>query len=542
MKILGIQEYGPDASAALVENNKVLFAAEEERFNRIKHYAGFSFNGDAPTNSIDFCSSKGHDKIANGWNMKPKDTFNLLIRGAINNITNRGSRHAQAYSIKNTLLGHSIGLLRRKFFLNKLGSNMINHHRAHAAFARVSGFKKANVIVVDGAGERESISLFSYNNNQIELIKSFDFKSSLGQLYEYVTYLLGLGFFGEGKTMALSSFGKYNEKFNDLIRIDKNKAEIKINWKKAKKLNKFSRNEPEPITAIHKDIAFMLQYQLEKTVEFLKDYLYNKTGYKNLCVSGGVALNCKMNSFLFNSDNVKEIYVPSAPHDGGVSLGAAIELTSKESYPLEKLTSAYHGPSFNNQYIKEFMDNNKIKYEILENVESEAAHLISKGNIIGWFQGNMEFGPRALGNRSILSDPTNPQIKDRVNKTKHRYLWQPLAPAILEEKQSKYFEEKQSSHFMSFALKIKEKKKDEIPSVCHIDKTARIQTVSKTTNPIFYKLISEFNKVSGTPIILNTSFNSKGVPIVCTPQDAYSEFRKMGLDCLIMNNFLIRKN
>jgi len=272
----------------------------------------------------------------------------------------------------------------------------------------------------------------------------------------------------------------------------------------------------------------------------LVEELYEQTGYKNLCLAGGVALNCKMNFALLNSDFVKDMYIPSSPNDAGTSLGAALEVANKHGAKFKRLDYAYLGPEYGDEEIEKCVKGSNLKFEYYKDIEGVAAELISKGYVVGWFQGRMEFGPRALGNRSILADPTNPKIADKVNNIKHREKWRPLAPSISEERMGKYFEKPYPSPFMSLTFQVKEEKQKEIPSVTHVDGSARVQTVNRKTNPKFYKVIKEFGRITGTPVILNTSFNDMGQPIVMTPKDAIESFKRMNLDYLAIGNYLVK--
>jgi len=292
------------------------------------------------------------------------------------------------------------------------------------------------------------------------------------------------------------------------------------------------------------DIAASLQHSLNKVTLSLVKELYEITGYKNLCLAGGVALNCSMNSFLLNSDYVKNIFIQPAANDAGTALGAALELAHSEGIKFKEMKHAYLGPSYTNEQIKAALKKSKLNYNYYKDIEGKAAELLSKEKILAWFQGKMEFGPRALGNRSILADPSSKEIRDKVNKIKQRELWRPLAPSILEEQAKNYFINTVKSPFMTLTFRVKPEKKQEIEGVIHIDDTARLQTVSKETNKTFYNLVKDFYKLKGLPLLLNTSFNSRGIPIVMAPDDAISEFiklNKLGMDYLVIGNYLVEK-
>lgn len=543
MDIIGIQEFGHDTSAVLLEDNKIKLAIEEERINRVKHSSGFSFGGGAPLDSLKYClknCNSSIDRYSFGWDITANTIFNLIKRGLINKVTGQGTV-MEGVSFSKLTYGHTIGLWKRKNFLASFGkskASFIDHHLSHAASAyRCSGFKNANILVLDGAGEKNSTSLYVGKTGNISKLKSFPAINSLGQLYESITSILGMGMFGEGKTMGLAPYGRYNDFYSDILEI--NRGEYFVKWNKVKKLKMYERGEGE-ITKEHKDIAATLQAELEKTALMLVEQLYKQTGYKNLCLAGGVALNCKMNSALLNPDFVNDIYIPSAPHDAGTALGAALEVAYNQGCRFDKLDTACLGPGYTNEEIKNELKKHKLDFSYHKDIEGAAAELISKGNVIGWFQGRMEFGPRALGNRSILADPTNSKIADRVNDIKHREKWRPLAPSVIEEKMGKYFERPYPSPFMSLAFQVKEEKQKEVLAVVHVDGSARVQTVSKNVNPRFYRLIKEFSKLKGVPVVLNTSFNDKNQPIVMTPKDAVESFKRMGLDKLVIGDYVIK--
>lgn len=547
MNILGIHEWGHETSSSLIRKGSVT-AVEEERFSRIKHQNGFSFGGSAPVLSIEFClKSQGIcldeiDIAAIPWKFSKAGYIGFVKRGMLN-ILKRQSTLASYTRYRNIVYGHTIGIIKRKRFLNQFNNlNFVKHHLAHASSSyRLSNFKKSNIIVVDAAGEDSSTSLF-IGNEEIELYKSFPAHNSLGQLYSYITCLLGLGKFGEGKTMALSSFGAFSNDFAQMLKT--NKAGYYVDWDFVRKLKKYKRINNGILKKEHKDIAATLQVKMEEALLNLSRKLYEITGYKSLCLAGGVALNCKINSVLLNSDCVKNMFITPAPNDAGTSLGAALEIAYQNGIKVNKLGNNYFGPCYTDKGIKNTLSkyNNKIKYESYDNIGNKAAELISKGKIIGWFQSKLEFGPRALGNRSILADPTNRKIKDMVNKLKHREAWQPLAPSILENKMIVYFDDPHPSPFMSLVFQVKEDRMNEIPAVAHVDESARVQTVSKANNPRFHMLIKEFEKITGIPLLLNTSFNDKGQPIICSPDDAIETFLRMKLDYLVIGDWLISSN
>jgi len=545
INILGLNTLLHDVGCGLITNNTINYAIEEERLSRIKHHEGFLFGGGAPELSMNKCLKKINYKIENvafGWDVNYFKSLKLFYGNLYNLIiplTNKRLLNESSCSIFKLFFYY-----KRYFdFVKKIKRNIKNvyfvpHHLAHSASVyRTSGYKKCNVLVLDASGEKSSISLYIGKKGSLQLFKDFQLSSSIGNLYHSVTRLISMGYYGEGKTMGLAPYGKVDKKF-ELIQLNKNN--FKIDYHKLLRiailLNK--KNSLE----LKRNIAATLQAELEETTLMLAEQLYEQTGYKNLCVAGGVALNCKMNSALLNSDFVNNIYTSSAPHDAGVALGAALEVAIQQGHKFNILNHAYLGPKYSKSEIEMELKKSNLKFEYYSDIEGIAAELISEGYIIGWFQGRMEFGPRALGNRSILANPTNPKIADKVNDIKHRERWRPLAPSILEEKVGKYFEKPYPSPFMSLTFQVKKEKQKEIPAVTHIDGSARVQTVNRRSNPQFYKLIKEFKKLSGVPLVLNTSFNDKDEPIVMSPKDAIASYKNMALDFLIIGNYLVKKN
>lgn len=565
MNILGINEYAHDVSVSLIVDNNLVAAVEEERFTKEKHQIGFlRALGKPPINSINWAlnfaniSIKDIDKIAYSWNFKPSlpntiknmfvSYFNNRKRSQNKRIMNRLYKESFLLRYPNQMDGYlgkintalSEYLLRSNFIKNTFGKipiEYVRHHLAHASSAfRASGFSKSNVIVIDGRGENESTSLYIAKDNKIEKIKSFPVENSFGALFEVITKsILGMGKFEAGKTMGLSSYGKPRKEFLKIIKILKGK--YSINWNEVKKLMKYRYVKGE-FTEEQKDIAATLQQVLDDASLELTKYLYEMSGYKNLCLAGGVTFNCNMNAYLLDSDYVKDIFIQPAANDAGTSLGAALEV-SKTNFKMEHV---YWGQEYSNDEIKKILDRNKIKYNYYDDIEGITAELINNNKIIGWFQGRMEFGPRALGNRSILANPTNPKMKEIINYyVKHREWWRPFAPSVIEEKMGKWFNKPYPSPFMLLNFEVLEDKRKEIPAVTHFDGTARVQSVNKKINKRYYNLLKNLEKINGVPIVLNTSFNDRE-PILRTPEECLKTFFTTGLDCLVIENYLIKKN
>jgi carbamoyltransferase len=425
--------------------------------------------------------------------------------------------------------------IKRKYgFLPKV--RFIEHHISHAASAfRCSGFKKANIITIDGIGGLTSISLKVGNGKEMEIIKDIMFPNSLGALYSTVTEILGFKPGNdEGKIQALASYGKPIVDFSDAVKTKKGDFKLDLD----RLTVKFPMMNKNPLTEQHKNIAASLQEILEKSVLNLVEYLYEITGYKQLCLAGGVALNSTMNGVLLQSDFVDDIFIQPAAGDNGAILGAALELANSKI----KMEHVYWGPQYSNEQIEKELKECKLKYEFYDDICGVTSELLAKGKICGWHQGRCELGARALGNRSILADPSDPKMKDKINnEVKHREPWRPFAPSILAESTDDYLVGNYPTPFMILCFRIKDEKVNELISSLHIDKTARPQNVVKSVNPKFYELIKDFGKETGIPAVLNTSFNIQGEPIVCSPRDSIRTFMGTGLDYLAIGDFLVKK-
>ena len=297
------------------------------------------------------------------------------------------------------------------------------------------------------------------------------------------------------------------------------------------------------ITQEQKDLAASLQNALEESMLNVAREAFECTGIRKFCLAGGVTLNCNANSRIANADFCDELFVQPAASDGGVALGAALEAASRvEPGPVgEKMETAYWGPGYSDSEIEQVLKDAKVRYEKHHNIEEVTARLVAGGNIVGWFQGRMEIGPRALCNRSILADPSVHGIQDRVNQVKHRELWRPFAPVVTEEDGAKYFEHYRVSPFMLLTFYVKGEFQKRLSGITHVDGSSRIQTVNAKQNPRMYKVLKEFEKLKGMPVLMNTSFNDVGEPIVCTPKDALKCFYGTGFDALVMGTFLVKK-
>jgi len=382
--------------------------------------------------------------------------------------------------------------------------------------------------------------------------------NSLGRAYSQFTQYLGFKTNNdEYKVMGLASYGKPTYDLSKLIKITKNGYEVEPSYfynysftkrkydvsKLAKAFGQARKDDNQRIDDRHKNIAASIQKRLEDVGLHLVKKAIEKTNNKNLCLAGGVALNCKMNGEILQSGLIEDIYVQPVANDAGTALGAALELYAKLGYKSKfKMDHVYWGNEYSKEQIEEALKKSKLKYTYYDDIEGETAKEISKGNIIGWFQGRMEVGPRALGNRSILANPTIKGMDDKVNiEIKFREKWRPFCPSMLESAKEEYLEGAHETPFMILTFNVKKDKRKEIPSVTHIDGTARPQTVRKETNPKYWKLIKSFESESGTPVLMNTSFNIKGDTIVRTPDDAIRTFLNTGMNVLSIGNYMVKK-
>lgn len=559
MNILGISCFYHDSAACLIKNGKIIAAVEEERFTQHKHETNF------PINSINYCLSESKITINDidfiSFYEKPLIKFERIL-------TQHIDKFPKSFVAFNKSMPSWITKkLRIQTIIKKLGYKkniiFIPHHLSHAAAAYLpSNFKESAIFTCDGVGEWTTTTLGVGKNNKIHLIKEIKFPHSLGLLFSTITTYLGFkANNGEGKIMGLASYGdpnRYYEKFKRIIEV-KVDGSFTLDMKyfsfdhKMQMFNKNlinllgpNRNKINKINKRHMDIAASLQKITEEIIFKCLNYLHEITKSNNLCYSGGLALNSVLNGKIKKNTPFKNIFIPPSPSDSGSSMGVALYtynsiLKNKKRIILK---DTYLGPEFNNDEVKEILIKNNITFIELkdENLIKTTAKLIFENNIIGWFQGRMEFGPRALGNRSILANPCNPKMKDVINKkVKHRESFRPFAPVVTYEDTKNYFENDYEVKFMEFVFKIKEDKIKRIPAVSHIDGTGRLQTIKREQNPRYYDLIKKFEELSKVPILLNTSFNIKGRPIVCTPLDAYNCMMETKIDYLVLGNYLLSK-
>jgi carbamoyltransferase len=562
--------FGHDAAAAIIRDGRIIACAAEERFNRSKYSLNLAGNTLLPQNAIRYClqtagiSVDKIDYVAHYCNFNPS-----VIDQRLNLLKPFISSHdceyvADAYqAVYRLMMDGSILLDQFERMLGKAPKNFIQvkHHQAHAASAYYpSGFNKSIILTLDGTGETESSLLAVGQDHQIHEYHQTFLPTSLGTLYLILTVYLGFKSLGdEYKVMGLAGYGKsqrYRKFFKSLITL-KNYGSYTMDRLVCPEFKQFlvdslgpARSAQDPLEQRHADIAAALQETLQETILHTLRYARYSLGIDRLCMAGGVALNSMMNGAIARSGLFKEIFVQPAAGDEGCSLGAALytyyRAPSGNNFFSGQLQDVYLGPSFDDNEIAWALETNRsrVSWTKPHDLIKLAAAEIARGHIIGWFQGRMEFGPRALGNRSILADPRDPYMKDRLNaRIKHREGFRPFAPAVIEEEAENYFDmgSLKNSPYMLFVVPVKYSKRGEIPAVTHVDGTARVQTVNRKSNLRFWKLLKEFKRITGLPVILNTSFNVMNEPIVCTPEDALRCFLSTDIDWLAIGDYLVKK-
>ena len=586
MNILGISAFYHDSAACLVQDGRIASAAQEERFTRKKHDQAF------PKNAINYCLESNNlvssdlDFVA--FYDKPFLKFERILETYLSFAPSGISSFIKAIPL----------WIKEKLWMKEFIKTELNyegqivfsqHHQSHAASAFFpSPYQEAAFLTLDGVGEWATASFGVGKDNKINIQAEINFPHSLGLLYSAFTYYVGFRVnSGEYKLMGLAPYGE--PKYKDLILSElmdlKEDGSFKLNMKyfnycvgltmvnkKFEKLFGGKPRKPESkLTQRDMDLARSVQVVTEEVVLRMVKHIYKKTGQKNLCLAGGVALNCVANGRIIRESPIDNLWIQPAAGDAGGALGAAL-FTWYQYLESERVTNgikdsqrgSYLGPAFENSDIVNYLNQNDVSYTQLKDdqIPEVIADLIAQQKVIGWFQGQMEFGPRALGARSIIGDPRSPKMQEIMNlKIKFRESFRPFAPSILKEKVTDFFDINQESPYMLLVAPIKQEIRSKIddnqdklfgldklnlirstiPAVTHVDYSARVQTVDEATNPLYYKMIKKFNDKYGCPIVINTSFNVRGEPIVCTPKDAYLCFMRTNIDYLIIGNCLIEK-
>ncbi|MEK6334897.1 MAG: carbamoyltransferase [Acidobacteriota bacterium] len=616
MYILGINAYHGDAAAALIQDGRIVAAVEEERFNRIKHCAGF------PVESIKYCLSAAgigiedvehvgisrdpsahlHKKILRAGQraakelvggrqqtggrtqiatVEPEETHLGSLAAEPNGnghgpkllqqIADRLRNAARVRDLRDEL-AKALGLPRTKISAQ---FHNVEHHRAHLASAFfVSPFDRAALLSLDGFGDFISTMWGVGEGNSIKVLGQVEYPHSLGIVYTATTQFLGFPHYGdEGKVMGLAPYGKpsFIETFRDVVRTEPN-GQFRLNldyFRHASEGVEMTWNEGSPrigkiftdqfrsafgpprdpqheLTQRHRDLAASLQLRLEEVAFHVLNHLHRETGLSDLGLAGGVAYNSVMNGKILLNTPFRRVFVQPASGDSGTALGVCYQVWNQllKQTRSEVLEGSYTGPEFSNEEIVAELERANLKFERLTNQEVtvRAARDIADGEVVGWFQGRLEFGPRALGNRSIVVDPRRTDMKDILNaRIKKRESFRPFAPSILAEHVGDYFEQTHPAPTMLMVYQIKPARRGEIPAVTHVDGSGRLQTVSRSINARYYGLIEEFYRITGVPVVLNTSFN-EDEPIVCSPLDAIECFRRTRMDVLYLGNHVVRRN
>ncbi len=561
MKILGISCFYHDAAACLLDGGRVVAACQEERLSRKKH------DWDFPRRAIRYCLEEGGLKAgeldAVGFYDKPFIKFERILETYIATWPKGWASFLKALPLwvkQKIWMSH---LIRKE--LNYEGALYFGeHHLSHAASGfYASGFDEAAILTVDGVGEWATTSIAHGKGLDIDILEEIHFPHSLGLLYSTFTYFLGFKVnSGEYKVMGLAPYGR--PRFYDLILeklIDlREDGSFKLNQsyftytyglkmageRFAKLFGISPRSYETPLEEIHFDIAASIQKVCDEAMLRMARHAYELTKSRRLCLAGGVALNCVSNGRILRDGPFKEIFIQPAAGDAGGAYGVAsfISHALLREPRAPRWEHAFIGPGFSDEEIQRLLDREGAVYERFENggLIPAVARKIAEGKVVGWVQGRMEFGPRALGHRSILADPRDPKMKDTVNlKIKFRETFRPFAPAVLEEECPNYFQLKEESPFMLLVAPVREDRRV-IPSVTHVDGSARIQTINKNQDGLFYDLIQEFREQTGVPVMINTSFNVRGEPIVCTPEEAWRCFMRTKMDYLLMGPFLLDKS
>jgi carbamoyltransferase len=573
MYTLGINAAFHDCSACLVEDGVVRAAAEEERFSRVKHgKRPLPFTvWQLPFHAIAYCLEQAGivmadvDHVAYAYDpwlqlgrSSARDQVCLPLEPSAAGASAPWEALGLAYVVNapRQLAGgapHHLGhLFRRPGAQPAWRWHFVEHHRAHEASACLaSPFDVAAVLVMDGRGERACTSYGVYEGGRLRRIAQVDFPHSLGLLYEDVTAHLGfLHSSDEYKVMALASYGRPRSlpRLRELVRYtgDGGYEVARADWTEV-----FGppRARGAALRPQHLDAASSLQAILEETVLEMAGWLHARTGARNLCMAGGVALNCVLNSRLREQGPFENIWIQPAAGDAGTALGAALDVDAAERGAAAAQTPsrwtmdhAFLGPAFSEAEIEQALRQSGLRYRRARDLAGECAQLLGQGRVLAWFQGRMEFGPRALGARSILASPLDPGMQERLNGIKDREDFRPVAPAVPEESAAEWFVDGRPSPFMLFVDRVRPDKAARIPAVCHVDGSARVQTVARRQDPLFHALLRAFGERTGVSVLVNTSFNTRGAPIVCTPRDAIEAFCTTPLDALAIGPFLLEKH
>lgn len=578
MNILGINAYHGNASAAIVCDGRLVAAVEEERFNRVKYAAGF------PSHAIRYClreaglELKDIDHVAVPRNPYARLGTKLFYAMRMPTFARERVKVLAKFTGIPQALAQAFETDPEKIAAK---FHRVEHHQAHLASAFfVSPFERAALLSADGLGDFASTMWGSGDGNRMKIDGAIAFPHSLGLFYSAVTQYLGFLKFGdEYKVMGLAAYGEAAQldALRDFVRTNGNGFRLgleyfthhrtgpEMSWAEADKtpaLGKLfseamerrlgpKRNPEEPLEQRHRNLASALQARLEEVYLGMLKRLGERTGMKAVCLAGGVAFNCVANGKIFDTTGFEQVYVQPAAGDGGLAVGAAYYvwhqiLGKPRSFVMDH---AYWGPGYTRDEIRHAIEANGLgisgcRVEELagDNLMQRTAAIVADGKILGWFQGRAEWGPRALGNRSIVADPRRGEMKEILNqRIKHREIFRPFAPSILAEVTGEWFEKSHPSPFMTLAYSVRPEKREKIPAPTHVDGTGRLQTVTREANPRYWSLIKAFEQLTGVPVVLNTSFNDNE-PIVCRPEEALDCFQRTQMDALVLGDFLITRS
>lgn len=545
-----------DTSAALVVDGELVCAVEEERFNRDRHTAEF------PNAAINYCLEQAgvrrEDVLGVGLTFdyeQFRDNTNVFDLNLIDHDDLTIGGRERIKKLNAATWREAMIQIERNGLAN---ARHFRHHLTHAACGYyLSGYTEANVLVIDGRGENESTSLWHARGTEIDHLESYTVADSLGHLYTYITNLCGLykkssrienaGHLGaignEGKTMGLSGYGSGKISFDGVISYDAERYHIHRDRLRDLDVYKVPLGQPD---ANSRELAYGVQQKLEEVYHFLAARLESLTGCRQFVLAGGVALNCNANGALAASPVAEKIFIPPAAHDAGAAVGSAFLQWVEHSGLAPKVPAdqVYLGETIERAAVADAVAASGVsRVATVTDPAAVAAAAIADGLVVGWCQGRMEFGPRALGNRSILADPRDPGMPDKINKrVKFREPWRPFAPSVLADRNAEWFEPAIGSPYMLLALNVRSDRRAIVPAITHVDGSARVQTVTEEANPLYHRLIDCFHRLTGVPMVLNTSLNIRGEPIARTPEDAIRCFTKSGLDVLVIADTALWKD
>jgi len=556
MLTLGMNYGSHDSSAVLAQDGQIVFAIAEERLSRIKHDGSFPVRAIRAALAHVGATVSDLDEVAFGWQrssaVRSTDMRNYLT-GA-HPMGWRAALRAQSIGRIEEYQKNGQRLFRRHLGAPKGDFKYIDHHYAHAlSVYPVSGFDEATVVVIDGRGAWEATSIWHGRGTALRLIETVQWPNSIGLFYAQFTAWLGFEKYqDEWKVMGLAPYGGPGIDLGKFMNVTDGhycvNSRLLLDGRNGSDLTNLerdlgpSRRADEPLSDLHRDVAWAVQDACERAELAVIARAISATGARNLCLAGGVALNSKANGLILRRRLADRIFIQPAASDDGVAIGAALSAPVAAGFRCGEMTKAYLGPQSTPEEIEAALRTYKLSYQRVDNPAQTAADLLARGALIGWWQGREEFGPRALGNRSILADPRDILNRDRVNNAvKFREDWRPFAPSVLEEEGASLFENYHTTPFMTLTLQVRPERKADIAAAVHVDGSARVQSVRRDQNEPYYDLIKSFAAKTGVPAVLNTSFNLKGEPIVNSLFDAIRTFYTSGLDALILDRYLIAK-